>query len=106
MRSYLFTSNIDFTKQFQDIAASTTSQLTATLLRKAVVCVKKGKMLVFPKRLTKVVTPLMGNLLHILFRLKSKTLLFWATSQDDSNCMLQKSIQNTKQEILSDGLVS
>ena len=30
-------------------------------------------------------------------------LLFWATSQDDSNCTLQKSVQNIKQEILSDG---
>ena len=30
-------------------------------------------------------------------------LLFRATSQDDSNCALQKNIQNTKQEILSDG---
>ena len=29
--------------------------------------------------------------------------LFWATSQDDSNCVLQKSVQNIKQEILSRG---
>ena len=50
----------------------------------------------------------MGSLPYILFRPKSETkdnvlLLFWATSQDDSNCALQKSIQNIKQEILSDG---
>ena len=58
-------------------------------------------MLFSPKQLTKVVTLLMGNLPHILFRHKSETkdyvvLLFWATSQDESNCTQQKSIQNKK----------
>ena len=97
---------MDFKKQFQDIG--TTSQPAATLLRKAVISVKKGKMLFSFEQLTKVVTLLMDDLPYILFRPKSETkdyvlLLFWVTSQDDSNCTLQKSIQNIKQEILSDG---
>ena len=96
--------NMDFTKQFQDIA--TTSQPAATMLRKAVVRVKKDKKLFSSEQLTKVVTLyiLLGSLPYILFRPKSETkdyvlLLFWATSQDDSNCVLQKSVQNIKQEI-------
>ena len=98
--------NMHFTKEFQNIA--TTSQPAVTLLRKAVVSVKKDKKLFSPKQLTKIVTLLMGSLPYILFRPKSETkdyvlLLFWATSQDNSNCALQKSIQNIKQEILSDG---
>ena len=97
---------MDVAKQFQDIA--TTLQSAANLLRKAVISVKKDKMLFFPEQLTKVVTLLMGSLPYILFRPKSETkdyvlLLFWATSQDDSNRALQKSVQNIKQEILSDG---
>ena len=100
------TSNMDFTKQFQDIAS--TSQPTVTLLRKAMVSVKKDEKLFSPEQLTKVVTLLMDSLPYILFRLKSETkdyvlLLFWATSQDDSNCALQKRVQNIKQEIFSDG---
>ena len=72
------------------------------------VSVKKDKKLFSPEQLTKVVTLLMGNLPCILFRPKSEMkdyilLLFWVTSQDDSNCTLQKTIQNKKQEILSDG---
>ena len=87
--------NMDFTKQFQDIA--TTSQPAVILLRKAVVSVKKDKKLFSPEQLTKVVALLMGSLPYILFRPKSETkdyvlLLFWATSQDDSNCALQKSV--------------
>ena len=98
--------NMDFTKQFQNIA--TTSQPAVTLLRKAMVSVKKDKKLFSPEQLTKVVALLMGSLPYILFRPKSETkdyvlLLFWATSQDDSNFALQKSIQNIKQKILSDG---
>ena len=98
--------NMDFMKEFQNIA--TTSQPAVTLLRKAVVSVKKDKKLFSPEQLTKVVALLMGSLPYILFRPKSETkdyvlLLIWATSQDDSNCALQKSIQNIKQEILFDG---
>ena len=43
--------NMDFTKQFQDIA--TTSQPAVTLLMKAVVSVKKDKKLFSPEQLTK-----------------------------------------------------
>ena len=72
------------------------------------VSVKKDKMQFSPEQLTKVVILLMGNLPYILFWPKSETkdyvlLLFWATSQHESNCMLQKSIEIIKQEILSDG---
>ena len=99
------TSNMNFTKQFQDIV--TTSQPTVTLLKKAVISVKKDNKLFSPEQLMEVVTLLMGSLPYILFRAKSETkdyvlILFWATSQDESNCALQKSIQNIKQEILSD----
>ena len=97
---------MDFTKQFQGIA--TTSQHAATLLRKVMVSDKKDKKLFSPEQLTKVLSLLMGSPPYILFRPKSETkdyvlLLFWATSQDDSNCAQQKSVQNIKQEILSDG---
>ena len=96
---------MDFTKRFQNIA--TTSQPASTLLRKAVVSVNKDKKLFSPEQLTKVVTLLMGSLPRIVFRPKSETkdyvlLLFWVTSQNDSNCVLQKSIQDIKHEILSD----
>ena len=69
---------------------------------------KKNKKLFSSEQLMKVVTLLMGSLPYILFRPKSETkdyvlLLFWATSQDDFNRALQQSVQNIKQEILSDG---
>ena len=95
-------SDMNFTKQFQDIA--TTSQPAATLLRKALVSVRKDKKLFSPEQLTKVVTLLMSDLHYILCRPETKDyvlLLFWATSHDDSNCVLQKSVQNIK-EILPD----
>ena len=99
-------SDMDFTKEFQDVA--TTSQPAVTMLRKAVVSVKKDKTLFSPEQITKVVTLLMGSLPYFLFGPISETkdyvlLLFWATSQDDSNCALLKSVRNIKQEILSDG---
>ena len=56
---------MDFIKQFQDIV--TTSQPAVTLLRKAVVSVKKNKKLFSPEQLMKVVTLLMGSLPYILF---------------------------------------
>ena len=59
------TSDMDFTKQFQDIAIA--SQPIATLLRKAVVSVKKDNKLFSPEQLTKIVTLLMGSLSYILF---------------------------------------
>ena len=57
--------NMDFTKQFQDIAI--TSQPAVTLLRKVVVSVKKNKKLFSPEQLTKVMALLMGSLPYILF---------------------------------------
>ena len=82
---------MDFKKQVEDIAA--TLQPATTLLRKAMVNGKKDKTLISTEQPTKVVTLMMDYLPYILFRPKSETkdyllLLFWATSQDYSNCTL------------------
>ena len=65
---------MDFTKQFEGIA--TTSLSAVSLLRKAVVSVKKDETLFSPEQLTKAVTLLMGSLPYILFRpnLKQNTM--------------------------------
>ena len=79
-----------------------------TLVRKAVVSVKKDRAMFFPEQLTKVVALLMENLPYILFRPKEETkdhvlLLFSVTNQDNSACEAQINVVIIKQELLSGG---
>ena len=90
--------------QMKEIAASGLTIPSSTLLRKAIVSVKNGKVMFCIDQLSKVVNLLMGNLPHILFRPKSDTkeyviLLFWSANMDDSECEIQKKFEIIKQEI-------
>ena len=89
----------DIRTQFKEIAAFGLTIPSLTLLRKAIISVKNGKIMFCIDQLSKVVNLLMGNLPHILFRPKSDTkeyviLLFWSTNMDDSEREIQKKIRN------------
>ena len=97
----------DIRTQMKEIAASGLTIPSSTLLRKAIISVKNGKVMFCIDQLSKVVNLLMGNLPHILFRPKSDTkeyviLLFWSTNMDDSECEIQKKFEIIKQEIAVD----
>ena len=91
----------------KEIVASGLTILSSTLLRKAIISVKNGKVMFCIDQLSKVVNLLMGNLPYILFRPKSDTkeyviLLFWSTNIDDFECEIQKKFEIIKQEIAVD----
>ena len=97
----------DIRTQMKEIAASGLTIPSSTLLRKAIISVKNGKVMFCIEQLSKVFNLLMGNLPHILFRPKSDTkeyviLLFWSTNMDDSECEIQKKFNIIKQEIAVD----
>ena len=97
----------DIRTQMKEIAASGLTIPSSTLLRKAVISVKNGKVMFCIDQLSKAVNFLMGNLPHILFRPKSDTkeyviLLFWSTNMEDSECEIQKKFKIIKQEIAVD----
>ena len=97
----------DIRKQFQEIAASGLSIPSSTLLRKAVISVKRGKFMFSTDQITKMVQVLMENFPYILFRAKSDNkeyviLLFWSTDTDDSACQVQKKFEIVKQKIAVD----
>ena len=97
----------DIRTQMKEIAASGLTIPSSTLLRKAIISVKNGKVMFCIDQLSKVVNLLMSNLPHILFRPKSDTkeyviLLFWSTNMDDSECEIQKKFEIIKQEIAVD----
>ena len=97
----------DIQMQMKEIAASGLTIPSSTVLRKAIISVKNGKVIFYIEQLSKVVNLLMGNLPHILFRPKSDTkeyviLLFWSTNMDDSECEIQKKFEIIKQEIAVD----
>ena len=97
----------DIRTQMKEIAASGLTIPSSTLLRKAIISVKNGKVMFCIDQLSKVVNLLMGNLPHILFRPKSDTKeyvihLFWSTNMDDSECEIQKKFEIIKQEIAVD----
>ena len=80
----------DIRRQFKEIVASGLTIPSSTLLRKAIISVKNGKIMFCINQLSKVVDLLLGNLPHILFRPKSDTkeyviLLFWSTNMDDAD---------------------
>ena len=98
----------DIRQQFQAIADSGFPLPTSTLLRKAVVSVKKGKFMFSPEQLSRVVQMIMEKKPYLLFRPKSDTkdyviLVFWSTSFDDSACSIQQNAEVIKQEVLADG---
>ena len=95
-------------QQFQTIADSGFPLPTSTLLRKAVVSVKKGKFMFSTEQLSRVVQMIMENKPYLLFRPKSDTkdyvvLVFWSTNFDDTLCNIQENAEVIKQEVLADG---
>ena len=95
-------------QQFQTIADSGFPLPTLTLLRKAVVSVKKGKFMFSTEQLSRVVQMIMENKPYLLFRPKSDTkdyvvLVFWSTNFDDTLCNIQENAEVIKQEVLADG---
>ena len=85
----------DIRKKFQEIATSGLPIPSSSLLRKAIISVKRGKVMFSMDQLVQVVDVIMGNLPYILFRPKSETkeyvvLLFWSTNMDDAACEVQK----------------
>ena len=85
----------DIRKKFQEIAASGLPIPTSSLLRKAIISVKRGKVMFSMNQLVQVVDVMMENLPYILFRPKSEIkenviLLFWSTNMDDAACEGQK----------------
>ena len=97
----------DIRKQFQAIADSGFPLPASSLLRKAVISVKKGKLMFSQEQLARVVTFLMENIPYILFRPTSETkeyviLIYWATSVDDTVCAIQQRAEIVRQEVAGD----
>ena len=89
----------DIGKKFQEITASGLPIPFSSLLRKAIISVKRGKVMFSMDQLVQLVDVMMGNLPYILFRPKSETkkyvvLLFWSTNMDDAACEVQKKNAN------------
>ena len=97
----------DIREEFQLIAESGFPLPASTLLRKAIISVKKGKLMFSTEQLGRVVSFLMQHMPYILFRPTSETkdyviLVFWATSIDESACEIQRRAEIIKQEIAVD----
>ena len=95
-------------QQFQAIADSGFPVPTSTLLRKAVVSVKKGKFMFSTEQLSRVVQMVMETKPYLLIRPKSDTkgyviLVFWATNYDDTRCNIQENAEAIKKEVLAYG---
>ena len=94
-------------KQFHAIAESGFPVADSTLQRKAVVSVKKGKLVFSQQQLKLEIVTLMGDLPYFLFRPKSITkdyaiILFWSTSLDDCACEVRRKADVYKQEIAAE----
>ena len=94
-------------KKFQEIATSGLPIPSSSLLRKAIISVKRGNVMFSMDQLVQVVDVMMENLPYILFCPKSETkeyvvLLFWSTNMDDAACEVQKKMEIIKQEIAVD----
>ena len=97
----------DIRKKFQKIATSRLPIPSSSLSRKAIISVKRGKVMFSTDQLVQVVDVIMGNLSYILFRPKSETkkyvvLLFWSTNMDDAACKVQKNMEIIKREVAVD----
>ena len=91
-------------KQFHEIANSGILLPNSTLLRKAVVRVKRGKLSFSHEKLKQVVLMLMGELPYLLFLPKSETknyiiLIFWSTSVEESSCEIQNKAKVFQEEV-------
>ena len=96
----------DIRKQMKEIAASGLTIPSSTLLKKAIISVKNGKVMFCIDQLSKVVNLFMGNLPHILFRPKSDTeeyviLLFWLPTWTISNVKFRKNSKLSSKKLLS-----
>ena len=94
--------------QFQTIAGSGFPLPTSTMLRIAIVLVKKGKLMFSTEQLSCVVQMIMENKFYLLFRPKSDTkdyviLVFCSTNFDDTLSSIQKNAEVIKKEVLADG---
>ena len=94
-------------KKFQEIAASGLPIPTSSLLQKAIISVKRGKVMFSMDQLIQVVDVMMENLPYILFRPKSETkeyvvLVFWSTNMDNVHVKYKKKMEIIKQEIAVD----
>ena len=79
-----------------------TNNTLFVLIKKSIISVKRGKIMLSMDQLIQVVVVLMKNLYYILFRPKSngkkyRVLLFWGTHVNDKACNEQKA-QIRKQE--------
>ena len=97
----------DIRKQFHEIADSGFLLPESTLLRKAIVSVKKGKLSFSHKQLKQVINILMEELPYLLFRPISETknyniLIFWSTSMEESSCEIEKKVKIFQQEIAAE----
>ena len=97
----------DIRKRFHEIANSGFLLPDSTLLRKAVVSVKRGKLSFSHEQLKQVVFMLMVELPYLLFRPKSETknyiiLIFWSTSVEESGCEIQKKAKVFQEEVAAE----
>ena len=97
----------DILKQFHEIANSGFLLPDSTLLRKAVVSIKREKLSFSHEQLKQVVFVLMGELPYLLFRPKSETknyiiLIFWSTSVEESGCEIQKKVKVLQEEVAAE----
>ena len=97
----------DICKQFHAIAESGFPVADLTLQSKAVVSVRKGKLVFSQQQLKQVVIMLMGDLPYFLLRPKLITkdyviFLFWSTSLDDSACEVRRKADVYQQEIAAE----
>jgi len=93
--------------QFQSIAESGFPVPNTSLLRKAVISVKKGKLMFSAEQLNRVAKMIMSKKPYLLFRPKAETksyviLIFWSTSIDDTECAIQQQAEIVKQEVAVD----
>ena len=93
--------------RFQEIAAMSPRIPVSTLLRKAVVSVRNGKVGFSVDQLEEVVGFIMKKFPYILFKPKAKNkdyviVLFWATSNEDVNCNIQAEAAVVEKEIAVD----
>ena len=94
-------------RKFQEISESGFPIHTSSMLRKAVVCVRKGKLAFNHEQVKKVVAMIMQNGAYVLFKPKSDTkeyviLLYWSTNLDESECLVKQQAEAIKNEIAGD----
>ena len=97
----------DIRKQIREIAKSEFLLPKSTLLRKAVLSVKRGKLSFSHKQLKEVMFMLVGELPYLLFRSESETksyiiLIFWSTSEEESSCEIDLRFKAFQKEVAAE----